>query len=61
MTPGLTAGRQVKCGYSGSEGDDHIEKLQYEFFHLRHQRFGFDLRVLLRTLRSVVGTQYPGR
>ena len=60
VTPGLTSWGQVKCGYSGSE-EETLERLQYEFFHLRHQSFGFDFRVLLRTLRSVVGTQNPGR
>jgi len=60
VTPGLTSWGQVKCGYSGSE-EETLERLQYEFFHLRHQSFGFDTRVLLRTLRSVVGTQNPGR
>lgn len=60
VTPGLTGWAQVKSGYLADE-DDHIEKLQYEFFHLRHQNFAFDMRVLLRTLRSVAGTQMPGR
>jgi lipopolysaccharide/colanic/teichoic acid biosynthesis glycosyltransferase len=60
VTPGLTGWAQVKAGYL-AEGDDHIEKLQYEFFHLRHQRVGLDFRILLRTLRSVAGTQSPGR
>jgi len=60
VTPGLTGWAQVKAGYL-AEDDDHIQKLQYEFFHLRHQRVGLDLRILLRTLRSVAGTHAPGR
>ncbi len=50
--PGLTGWAQVKYGYAGSESDA-IEKLQYEFYYLRHQGLMLDLRVVGRTLRSV--------
>jgi lipopolysaccharide/colanic/teichoic acid biosynthesis glycosyltransferase len=32
-----------------------MEKLQYEFFYLRHQSLSLDLRILGRTVRSVIG------
>ena len=54
VRPGLTGWAQVKFPYGASE-DDALEKLQYEFFYLRHQSLGFDLRILGRTVRSVVG------
>jgi lipopolysaccharide/colanic/teichoic acid biosynthesis glycosyltransferase len=44
----------VKYGYAGDEGDA-LEKLQYEFFYLRHQGLALDLRVIGRTVRSVMG------
>ncbi len=50
--PGLTGWAQVKYGYAGSESDA-IEKLQYEFYYLRHQGLMLDLRVVGRTFRSV--------
>jgi lipopolysaccharide/colanic/teichoic acid biosynthesis glycosyltransferase len=53
VRPGLTGWAQVKYGYAGSEADA-LEKLQYEFFYLRRQSLAFDLRVLGRTVRSVV-------
>lgn len=52
--PGLTGWAQVKYGYAGDERDA-LEKLQYEFFYLRHQSMSLDLRILGRTVRSVLG------
>lgn len=54
VRPGLTGWAQLKYGYAGDERDA-LEKLQYEFFYLRHQRLAFDLRILARTIRAVVG------
>ena len=51
--PGLTGWAQVKYGYAGNESDA-LEKLQYEFYYLRRQSLSFDLRVMVRTLRSVL-------
>ena len=45
---------QVKYGYAGDERDA-LEKLQYEFFYLRRQSRRLDLRIVGRTLRSVLG------
>jgi lipopolysaccharide/colanic/teichoic acid biosynthesis glycosyltransferase len=54
VRPGLTGWAQVKYAY-GSSDSDAMEKLQYEFFYLRHQSLSLDLRILGRTLRSVIG------
>jgi lipopolysaccharide/colanic/teichoic acid biosynthesis glycosyltransferase len=56
VRPGLTGWAQVKYGYAGSERDA-LEKLQYEFYYLGHQSLRFDVRVLARTLRSVLGSE----
>ena len=53
VRPGLTGWAQVKYGYAGDERDA-LEKLQYEFFYLRHQGLALDLRIVGRTIRSVV-------
>ena len=53
VRPGLTGWAQVKFGYARSEGDA-LEKLQYEFFYLRRQSLALDLRILARTLRTVL-------
>lgn len=53
VRPGLTGWAQVKYPY-GADEVDAVEKLQYEFFYLRHQSLSLDLRILGRTVRSVV-------
>jgi lipopolysaccharide/colanic/teichoic acid biosynthesis glycosyltransferase len=60
VRPGLTGWAQVKYGYAGDERDA-LEKLQYEFFYLRHQRIGLDARIIVRTVRSVAGGLGSGR
>lgn len=54
VRPGLTGWAQVKYHY-GADDEDAMEKLQYEFFYLRHQRLGLDARIVGRTIRAVVG------
>lgn len=51
VRPGITGWAQVKYPYGASELDA-LEKLQYEFYYLRHQGLGLDLRIIGRTLRS---------
>jgi lipopolysaccharide/colanic/teichoic acid biosynthesis glycosyltransferase len=53
VRPGLTGWAQVKYGYASSDSDA-LEKLQYEFYYLRHQRLSLDLRIVARTTRSVL-------
>ncbi|MEO6317255.1 MAG: sugar transferase, partial [Acidimicrobiales bacterium] len=54
VRPGLTGWAQVKYGYAGNESDA-LEKLQYEFWYLRHQSVRTDIRIVGRTVRSVFG------
>ena len=54
VRPGLTGWAQVKYPYGASEGDA-LEKLQYEFYYLRHQSLSLDMRITGRTVRSVLG------
>jgi lipopolysaccharide/colanic/teichoic acid biosynthesis glycosyltransferase len=58
VQPGVTGWAQVKFPY-GASVDDALEKLQYEFFYLRHQGPVLDARILARTLRSVL--RHEGR
>lgn len=52
VRPGLTGWAQVNFRYAASE-EDALEKLQFEFYYLRHQSLSLDLRILGRTLRAV--------
>jgi lipopolysaccharide/colanic/teichoic acid biosynthesis glycosyltransferase len=56
VRPGLTGWAQVKYHY-GADETDALEKLQYEFFYLRHQSMGLDARIVMRTLRHVFGLE----
>jgi len=60
VRPGLTGWAQVKYGYAGNESDA-LEKLQYEFWYLRHQSVRTDARIVGRTIRSVLGSEGRGR
>lgn len=54
VRPGLTGWAQVKYGYASDERGA-LEKLQYDFHYLRRQSLLFDLRIIGRTVRSVLG------
>ncbi len=56
VRPGLTGWAQVKYHY-GADEHDALEKLQYEFYYLRHQRLSLDVRIIGRTVRSVLGRE----
>jgi lipopolysaccharide/colanic/teichoic acid biosynthesis glycosyltransferase len=60
VRPGLTGWAQVKYGYAGSE-TAALEKLQYEFWYLRHQSLRTDARIIGRTIRSIFGSEGKGR
>lgn len=53
VRPGITGWAQVKYPY-GVDEEDAREKLQYEFWYLRHQGLALDLRIVGRTIRSVL-------
>ena len=53
VRPGLTGWAQVKYGY-GSDQVDAFEKLQYDFYYLQNQALSLDLRIITRTLRSIL-------
>jgi lipopolysaccharide/colanic/teichoic acid biosynthesis glycosyltransferase len=56
VRPGLTGWAQVKFQYAATEAET-LDKLQYEFYYLRHQSLSLDVRIVLRTARSVLGRQ----
>ena len=56
VRPGLTGWAQVKYSY-GATVADALEKLQYDVYYLLRQSIGLDLRIIFRTLRSVLGRE----
>jgi lipopolysaccharide/colanic/teichoic acid biosynthesis glycosyltransferase len=59
IRPGMTGWAQVKYGYGGNELGA-LEKLQYDFFYLRHQGLHLDARIIGRTLRINSGREVLG-
>jgi exopolysaccharide biosynthesis polyprenyl glycosylphosphotransferase len=53
VRPGLTGWAQVKYSY-GATVADALEKLQYDVYYLLRQSIGLDVRIIFRTLRSVL-------
>ena len=53
VRPGMTGWAQIKYGYGANELDA-AEKLQYEFYYMRHQGISLDLKIIGRTLRCML-------
>ena len=56
VTPGLTGWAQIKYRYAATEAAA-MEKLQYDLFYISQQSLTLDLRILSRTIRSVLRRQ----
>jgi lipopolysaccharide/colanic/teichoic acid biosynthesis glycosyltransferase len=56
VTPGLTGWAQIKHRYASTEAAA-IEKLRFDLYYLRNQSLALDLRIMSRTVRSVVRRQ----
>ena len=59
MRPGLTGWAQVQYSY-GASVEDAFNKLEYDLFYLKNFSLTFDLAILFRTVRIVLGG-YGGR
>ncbi|MCH8534543.1 MAG: exopolysaccharide biosynthesis polyprenyl glycosylphosphotransferase [Flavobacteriaceae bacterium] len=53
IKPGLTGWAQVKAKYASSK-EDSLEKLQYDLFYIKRRNIFLDLRILLKTMSTVV-------
>jgi sugar transferase (PEP-CTERM system associated) len=53
VSPGVTGWAQVRHPY-GSTVQDALEKLQYDLFYIKHLSPGFDLFVILETIKTVL-------
>ncbi|MBI3894988.1 MAG: TIGR03013 family PEP-CTERM/XrtA system glycosyltransferase [Acidobacteria bacterium] len=53
VKPGITGWAQVLYPY-GASVEDAYEKLQYDLYYAKHMSLGFDLRILLNTVRIVL-------
>lgn len=53
VKPGVTGWAQVNFRY-GYSTDDALEKLQYDLYYVKNQSFWLDVRILLRTAKTVL-------
>ena len=53
IKPGLTGWAQVKAKYASSK-EDSLEKLQYDLYYIKRRNIFLDLRILLKTMSTVV-------
>jgi exopolysaccharide biosynthesis polyprenyl glycosylphosphotransferase len=58
LRPGLTGWAQVNHPY-GDSVPDAVEKLEYDLYYLKHRSMPFDLRILVRTVGTVL--RFEGR
>jgi exopolysaccharide biosynthesis polyprenyl glycosylphosphotransferase len=56
LRPGLTGWAQVNYSY-GASPTDALEKLKYDLHYIQHLSLLFDLQIVLRTFRTVLGRQ----
>jgi len=53
VRPGITGWAQVRCPYAASE-EDNLRKLEYDLYYLQNASLLFDLRIILKTISTVV-------
>lgn len=53
VTPGLTGWAQINFPY-GASVTDAMEKLQYDFYYIKHRSLALDISILLRTIVVVL-------
>jgi len=53
IPPGITGWAQVRYKYGNSIADAQ-EKLNYDLYYLKNLSFGFDLTILLRTIKTIL-------
>jgi exopolysaccharide biosynthesis polyprenyl glycosylphosphotransferase len=53
IKPGLTGWAQVNAKYANSD-EDMIEKLQYDLYYIKHRSVFLDLRIILKTISTII-------
>jgi exopolysaccharide biosynthesis polyprenyl glycosylphosphotransferase len=56
IRPGLTGWAQVNYSY-GASSQDALEKLKYDLHYIQHLSLLFDIQIVLRTVRTVLGRE----
>ena len=54
VRPGLTGWAQVNFPYAGKDLQDHIHKLEYDFYYIKNRSLPLDILILLKTIKTIV-------
>lgn len=54
VKPGLTGLAQISYGYSGSDDEDHLQKLQYDLSYIKNLSVALDLAIIAKTVKVVI-------
>ena len=54
VRPGITGWAQVQYAY-GANIEDAFNKLEYDLFYLKNMSLSFDMAIIIRTIRIVIG------
>jgi len=55
VRPGLTGWAQVNYSYAGYNLEDHLNKLEYDFYYIKNRSLPLDIFILLKTIKTIVG------
>ncbi len=50
VRPGVTGWAQIHFGYAGDDLNQHLRKLEYDLYYIKHRNLSMDLHILYRTL-----------
>ncbi len=54
VKPGLTGLAQISYGYSGSDDEDHLQKLQYDLSYIKNLSVALDMSIIAKTVKVVI-------
>lgn len=50
VKPGVTGWAQIHFGYAGDDLNQHLRKLEYDLYYIKHRNLPLDLHILYKTL-----------
>jgi lipopolysaccharide/colanic/teichoic acid biosynthesis glycosyltransferase len=54
VRPGLTGWAQVNYPYAGQNIEEHLKKLEYDFYYIKNRSLALDILILLKTIKTII-------
>jgi lipopolysaccharide/colanic/teichoic acid biosynthesis glycosyltransferase len=54
VRPGLTGWAQVNYPYAGENIEEHLKKLEYDFYYIKNRSLPLDILIMLKTIKTIV-------